>query len=305
LKNYFGAQVNLFLAEDIPLGSNWFENIRTALAQADLILALFSPHSMKRPWINIEAGYGIMANKNVIPICFLGLQKSNLPVVYWLQQAMHLEDLSEVGRLLDGIASTTSAKTLQVDKATTLQSWRTSMSAALSELFGSGFLIHVNIESEHHFHIANKASGGCLDIEDWGKTDGACIIQYPYHGGDNQLWQISVVDSFYTIISKHSQKCLEVKDSSAEEGATIVQRDYEGYMNQQWDFTMLQDGAYKIAARHSGKVLSIQESNQSSRCVVQTCWHDLPVQRWWLKVNVTPIQPTRKFEWHGERHARY
>jgi hypothetical protein len=43
LKRCFGAQVDLFLAEDIPLGSNWFENIRSALTRADLILALFSP----------------------------------------------------------------------------------------------------------------------------------------------------------------------------------------------------------------------------------------------------------------------
>ena len=292
LNKCFGSQVNTFLAEDIELGSNWFENIRNALAKADRILALFSPHSLSRPWINIEAGYGIMANKNVIPICCLGLQKSDLPVVYQFQQAMHIDDPIDVDRLLGGIAASTSAGCLLVDKVAALENWQNSIAAALTSTSASyreanRWLVPINSESKNCFHIVNKATGGCLDIERWAKTDGAAIIQFPYHGGDNQLWQIRPMDPpYYTLISKHSNKCLEVKDSSDAEGAAIVQRDYKNQTNQQWDFTKLQDGSYKITARHSGKCLSRQETDRS---ILQNTWHDLGLQRWWLKVNITPI----------------
>jgi hypothetical protein len=292
LKRCFGAQVDLFLAEDIPLGSNWFENIRNALISADLILALFSPSSMERPWINIEAGYGIMANKRVIPICCLGLQKLDLPVVYVLQQAMCVDDMIDVNKLLEEIARNTSAQSLLVDKTKAIDSWRASVLAAFQPSAPPPLkqqTIQINLET--YFHIVNKASGGCLDIKGWGKNDGVSIIQYPFHGGDNQLWQIKQVEHpYYCISSKHSKKCLEVRDSSDDEGAAIHQRDYEGQANQLWDFTMLQDKSYKIEAKHSGKCLSIQDTDRSYQSpVIQSSWHDLPGQRWWLKVSLTPL----------------
>jgi hypothetical protein len=233
----------------------------------------------------------------VVPICCLGLEKLDLPVVYRLQQAMHVDDLNDVGKLLEAIARRTSeGSDLLVDKAMSLESWRASLSKAIlpdqppvPDLDQQP--IEFNIKSESYFHIANKASGGCLDIAGWGKGDGVNIIHYPYHGGDNQLWQIKQVDRYYyCIISKHTQKCLEVRDSSDADGAAIVQRAYEGRANQQWDFTMLQDGAYKIEVKHSGKCLSIREDERSyGSPVIQDTWHDRYGQRWWLKVNVTPI----------------
>lgn len=288
LKRCFGSQVDLFLAEDIPLGSNWFDEIRVKLSEADLILALFSPQAAERPWINIEAGYGIMANKKVIPICCLELRKPDLPVVYLLQQAMSIDDENDVDRLLEGIAKSTTAGSLLGDKAKLLECWRTSISAAISEV---ELIYEKPKKTETYFHIVNKASGGCLDIEDWGKKNGDRIIHYPYHGGDNQLWEIKhVEESYYCIISKHSQKCFEVKDGSDVEGATVNQRNYEGHPNQQWDFTKLQENSYKIVARHSGKCLSVQKDNLSYHTpVIQSSWGDLPSQRWWLKVNVTPV----------------
>ena len=86
----FGAQVEVFLAEDIPLGANWFDQIKAALGRSDVLVVLFSKHSIGRPWINIEAGYGVMAGKQVIPVCQPGFSKAELPVIYGLLQAVDL-----------------------------------------------------------------------------------------------------------------------------------------------------------------------------------------------------------------------
>ncbi|MFG6490512.1 toll/interleukin-1 receptor domain-containing protein [Roseateles sp. BYS78W] len=72
----FGAMVEVFLSEDTRLGDNWLAKVKTALTDSDFVFVLFSPTSHSRPWINIEAGYGVMAGKPVVPICCLGLKKS-------------------------------------------------------------------------------------------------------------------------------------------------------------------------------------------------------------------------------------
>jgi hypothetical protein len=105
----FGNQVEIFLAEDIPLGTNWLNEIQSALAQARVVLVLFSRLSSTRPWINIEAGYGVMAGKQVLPLCHSGFGRSDLPVIYGLLQSIDVSRSEDVGRLLDQVAKNTPA----------------------------------------------------------------------------------------------------------------------------------------------------------------------------------------------------
>ena len=65
---------------------------------------------MHKEWINIEAGYGIMNDKTVIPICCCGLKKSKLPIVYSLYQAIEINKVDELKILFNEIAKFTSAK---------------------------------------------------------------------------------------------------------------------------------------------------------------------------------------------------
>ena len=119
----FGAQVEVFLAEDIPLGTNWFDQIKSALGRSDVLVVLFSKYSSSRPWINIEAGYGVMAGKKVIPICHSGFSKTELPVIYGLLQAIDLLDAKDIGRLLDQIARGTQAGQFLGDKSGSVSRW--------------------------------------------------------------------------------------------------------------------------------------------------------------------------------------
>lgn len=126
----FGNQINVFLAEDIPLGTNWLNEIQAALTQAQIVLVLFSRASNSRPWINIEAGYGVMAGKQVLPLCHSGFAKSELPVIYGLLQAMDIANSSDVGRLLDQIAKNTPAGRLLADRAECIRRWIEKVSEA-------------------------------------------------------------------------------------------------------------------------------------------------------------------------------
>ena len=96
LKKHFGELIDVFLAEEIPLGTNWFNEIKKSLNKTDVILVLFSYQSLKREWINIEAGYGIMNDKIVIPILSGGLKKKSLPIVYSLYQAVEINKVIDI-----------------------------------------------------------------------------------------------------------------------------------------------------------------------------------------------------------------
>jgi uncharacterized SAM-binding protein YcdF (DUF218 family) len=130
----FGEQVSVFLAEDIPLGKNWLNEIRDALKAADMVLVLFSRTSSSRPWVNIEAGYGVMAGKQVLPLCHSGFSKSDLPIIYGLLQAVDPLGPADVGKLLDQIAKNTPARRLLVDRSTVIQHWIEHISEALLTL---------------------------------------------------------------------------------------------------------------------------------------------------------------------------
>jgi hypothetical protein len=117
LDSIFGKQVDVFLAEEIPLGKNWFSEIKKNLTESDLILAIFSPYSANRPWVNIEAGFGIMSDKTVIPLLCYGLSKDKLPAPYHFQQFVLLSEKKDLSKLVEQIAQNTPAGRLLVEKS--------------------------------------------------------------------------------------------------------------------------------------------------------------------------------------------
>lgn len=130
LSDCFGKQVEIFLAEDIQFGKNWLSEIQKALAEADVVLVLFSRVSSSRPWINIEAGYGAMAGKRVLPLCHSGFRRADLPIIYGILHGIEAADKDDVGRLLDQIAESTPARRLLVDRSEAIRRWVERISAA-------------------------------------------------------------------------------------------------------------------------------------------------------------------------------
>lgn len=58
----FLGMLDVFVSSDngesLPMGSRWLQRINDALKKCSVELILCSPQSIKRPWINFEAGAG-------------------------------------------------------------------------------------------------------------------------------------------------------------------------------------------------------------------------------------------------------
>ena len=73
-------------------------------------------------------------------------------------------------------------------------------------------------------YIVSKQSGRCLDIAHASEENGARIIQYSIHGGENQKWLLQPAgNGYYHIVSSHSGKCIDIAHGREEDGMHIIQ----------------------------------------------------------------------------------
>jgi hypothetical protein len=67
-----GGAVKFFVSSDgsdIVGGDRWLSKIEAALKESQAVLVLCSEESVRRPWVNFEAGGAWMAGKRVVPLC--------------------------------------------------------------------------------------------------------------------------------------------------------------------------------------------------------------------------------------------
>ena len=86
-------QKRAFLSADtwqVFAGEDWLKRIKEELESAKVVVLILSQRSVKRPWVNFEAGAAWLADKVVIPACFGGLSKGSLPKPYSSLQALDL-----------------------------------------------------------------------------------------------------------------------------------------------------------------------------------------------------------------------
>jgi hypothetical protein len=65
--------------ESIHPGQKWLDRIDDALTQCKVEIVIASPTSLRRPWVNFEAGAGWVRRIPVIPICHSGMTFEKLP----------------------------------------------------------------------------------------------------------------------------------------------------------------------------------------------------------------------------------
>jgi hypothetical protein len=76
------------------LGDDWLQKIRSALESCKIVIALLSPESITRPWVNFEAGGAwFHQNKTLIPVCIGDLVPTKLPKPYSTIQSVRLGPL--------------------------------------------------------------------------------------------------------------------------------------------------------------------------------------------------------------------
>ena len=95
--------------ESIAAGEDWLKSIDKALRECSIVVILCSPESIRRPWINFEAGAAWMREIPLIPVCHVGLLPRDLPMPLSLWQRIALDDpdglrrfYNQVGQIMGG-----------------------------------------------------------------------------------------------------------------------------------------------------------------------------------------------------------
>ena len=284
LNNCFQDAISVYLSETIPFGDDWQKSVNQTLRHADLILVLFSPDSIERPWINVEAGYGIISGKQVITMYCLGLDQDKLHYLYQRLKGIMIEDSEDVRRLLiENIERNVLGRETSGITEQHVNSWQASISKTIKSYLRQQ-IIKVKLQPLAYFHIFNDLSNTCLDIENWSKEIAAPIIGFPIHGGNNQLWQLKRVDDYkFSITSRYSEMCLEVG------GEEIKQNKYNGSDNQQWDLAQVSPDNYKISPKGQPKqCLTIKNTDDPKVCRIVLCdWGHRLDQKWVFKITAT------------------
>jgi hypothetical protein len=72
-------------------GEKWIDRIMDELKKAKVVLLMLTNTSVKRPWVNFEAGAAWTREIAIVPVCFRGLTKDDLPKPYSSLQAVDLK----------------------------------------------------------------------------------------------------------------------------------------------------------------------------------------------------------------------
>lgn len=90
------------------------------------------------------------------------------------------------------------------------------------------------------FHLTRNERK-CLDVKEGSMEDGAEVILWDCHNGDNQIWDFNPngqYDEFGsplgTITSRKSGKCIDAEGGSTEIGTRLIQWYCHGGENQTW-----------------------------------------------------------------------
>jgi replicative DNA helicase len=124
-------------AESIPMGEHWLQTVRKALKRCKVEIVVCSPISVKRPWIQFEAGAGWIRDIPVIPLCHSGMTPSRLPIPLNMLQGATATDVVDVERVLRKLAEVLGSKTPAVDvpafvaRATAFEAQHLSMQEAV------------------------------------------------------------------------------------------------------------------------------------------------------------------------------
>ena len=107
LSRDFIGLVDLFVSSDatsIPVGTHWLDQVIEAIKTASLHVVLCSEQSVRRPWINYEAGAAQLQGVPLLPLCHSGVTPEKLPVPLSLSEGAVLTDPRGIERLYRRIA---------------------------------------------------------------------------------------------------------------------------------------------------------------------------------------------------------
>jgi len=107
LLTLFSKKIKIFVSSDkesIRYGKEAFPQIKQNLANCDLSLILCSPTSIRRPWINFEAGGSAILDRPTIPLCYGGLKFHDLPEPLSHYQGADADNIDDIRSLIKEIS---------------------------------------------------------------------------------------------------------------------------------------------------------------------------------------------------------
>lgn len=118
-------------------------------------------------------------------------------------------------------------------------------------------------------------SNSVFDVAGASPSQGAQLIQWPWHGGKNQQFLADPLeDGTFRLIAEHSGLVLDVSGVSTAAGAKIIQWPWHGGPNQRFRLERQSDGTYRIVAKHSGLVLDVTGASIGNGAeIIQWPWH--------------------------------
>lgn len=112
------GMLDVFVSSDensIGMGQKWLDNITSSLENCAIEIVICSPQSIKRPWINFEAGAGWIRKIPVITLCHSGIKPVDLPIPLNLLQGANANKDDELKQILSALANVLGAKCPPVD----------------------------------------------------------------------------------------------------------------------------------------------------------------------------------------------
>jgi alpha-L-fucosidase len=83
--------------------------------------------------------------------------------------------------------------------------------------------------------VISRYTGQALDVAGGSVDDGAAILQWPVHGGNNQAWTLEPAgDGYMRLVVRHSGKAMDVEAGSIADGARVLRWAPHNGANQQW-----------------------------------------------------------------------
>lgn len=126
--------------------------------------------------------------------------------------------------------------------------------AGIQQVIADGWVAHIDFAG--NFEIENEYSSLAVDVSGASTANGASVIQWPYGGNSNQIWNfIPTSNGYYQIKNAYSALDLNVTGASTANGAEIVQWQFGTQGNDQWLPVRQSDGSYVFYNRSSGLTL--------------------------------------------------
>jgi hypothetical protein len=106
--------------------------------------------------------------------------------------------------------------------------------------------------------LVNRNSGKVLDDRSFATNDGAAVVQWARHDGNNQQWRfIDAGDGYYRLQNRHSGKILDDYNWSKTASTDIVQWSDLNGSNQQFQVVASSGGYVRLINRFSGMAVEV------------------------------------------------